>query len=116
MVTDTQQTHFNLIVICEGLKAIASSSEVQLLLNKKGLVHLEDVFDPMPLDYISWLEDKNEISANFASQFRRLYEEMESELGHLELHEQDAFISQNNQELQHWRKIAGNLLGEINCI
>ncbi|MCU7932535.1 MAG: hypothetical protein KZQ90_17190 [Candidatus Thiodiazotropha sp. (ex Codakia rugifera)] len=78
MVTDTEQLQFNFTIICEGLNSIACSSDEQLKLNKKGLTHLDAVFDPMPMDYLSWLEDKNEITPEFAFKLRNLYEHIES--------------------------------------
>jgi hypothetical protein len=53
MVTEIGQTQFNFNVICEGLRSIAATREEQLSLNKEGLTYLDDIFDPMPLEYVS---------------------------------------------------------------
>jgi hypothetical protein len=116
MVTEAEQTRFNFAVIREGLNAIASPSIEQLLLNKKGLEYLDDVFDPMPLDYLPWLIEKNEISQSFAIQFRGLYQNIEKSIGHLEWQEEDAFIKKDEKELENWRKVAKCLLGELDSV
>ena len=116
MVTETEQTYFNLTIVCEGLNSLASSSDVQLSLNRKGLVHLDDVFDPMPLDYLPWLEENNTISCGFASKLRDLYDKIDNVVGDMEWQEKDEYISNNTVELQQWRQVAVQLLSEINCV
>ncbi len=116
MVTEAEQTRFNFAVIREGLNAIASPSVEQLLLNKKGLEYLDDVFDPMPLDCLPWLIEKNVISQSFAMQFRDLYQHIEKSVGHLEWQEEDAFIEKRERELEHWREVAKYLLGELDGV
>ncbi len=116
MVTEAEQVQFNFTIIREGLKAIASENEEQLLLSRHGLEHLDDVFDPMPLDYLSFMEEKNAISTFLALRIRELYRKVNQSIGHLEWKEQDAFISQNTKELQQWRQIAQGLLSELNGV
>lgn len=114
MVTEAKQVQFNFTILREGLKAIASESKEQLLLNNHALDHLEDVFDPMPMDYLPSIEEENAISRSFASQMRELYRQINQSIGHLEWQKQEAFISQNNRELQQWRQIAQSLFFELN--
>jgi DNA-binding XRE family transcriptional regulator len=116
MVTESEQTKFNLTILREGLNAIGSSSAEQLLLNKKGLEHLDDVFDPMPLDYLPWLEDKNEISQSFSKQVRDLYQKIENSVGHLEWQEVDTFIAKDGSDVEQWRELAKYLIGELDGV
>ncbi|MCU7806896.1 MAG: hypothetical protein KZQ73_03380 [Candidatus Thiodiazotropha sp. (ex Semelilucina semeliformis)] len=116
MVTDTQQTQFNLAIIREGLTAIASESDEQLSLINNGLKYLDSVFDHMPLDYLNWLEERNEIDSIFSAQFRDLYEQIAESIGHLEWKEEDVFIKNNGDQLKQWRQSASRLLGAINGV
>ena len=84
------------MIIREGLNALASSSTQQLALNKNGLPNLDDVFDPMPIDYFLGLEGIKVVSSNFAKKYDHLYKAIEQSVGNLEWQEQDLFIKQNN--------------------
>ena len=116
MVTETEQTQFNLAIVRESLTALASPSEEQLSLNKKGLRYLDEVFDPMPLDYLPWLEEKNIITPSFVMEYRKLHDQIERSIGHLEWQAEDAFIKKNNRDLQKWRLCAKNLLEAIDDV
>lgn len=116
MVTETEQTQFNLTIIRESLTALASPRDKQLALNKQGLRHLDDVFDPLPLDYLPWLEDKNIVTPSFAKEFRKLHDQIERSIGHLEWQAEDVFIEQNNRDLQKWRLSAKKLLEDIDDV
>jgi len=113
MINAIEQTHFNITIIREGLSALASPSDKQLTLNKQGLEYLDDIFDPMPLDYLPWLEKQKIITPNFTSKFKNLYLTIEQSIGHLDRQEEDKFISQNSLELQQWREIAKMLVEDI---
>jgi hypothetical protein len=116
MVTESEQTKFNLTILREGINAIRSSSDEQLLLNKKGLEYLDNVFDPMPIDYLPWLEDNNEISKFFSKQVRDLYQKIENSVGHLEWQEINAFIAKDSSDVERWRELAKYLIGELDGV
>ncbi len=116
MVTEIGQTQFNFNVICEGLRAIAATREEQLSLNKEGLTYLDDIFDPMPLEYASWLEEHKEIDPSFASELRALYQEIENAVGGMGWRYQDEYISSNPAELQQLRNVAKRLMGVLKCV
>ena len=108
-----KQTEFNLKIINEGLVAISASFEEQVVMNDEGLIYLDDVFDPMPLDYLTWLEEQNEISSEFANEFRNLYNRINKKIDHLSWQKVDVLISSNDPELKFWRKIARQLLDQL---
>ena len=113
MLNEKGSIQFNLDIILEALNALASSSTEQLAINEQGLEHIDDVFDPLPLDYLTSLEEKGLVTATFVNKFKELYEEIDQTVGHLSLKEDDAFIEQNNNQLQQWRETAKELLASI---
>ena len=116
MVSKMEQTEFNLAVLREGLSAIASEPEKQLSLHKGGMKYLDDIFDPMPLDYLPWLEEVGEIKPFISNEIRCLYANIEKAIGHLEWQEDDAFIIKNKNELKAWRETATKLVGALNAV
>jgi len=113
-MTDSEQVKYNVAIIREGLNAIASPSDKQLALNKKGLVYLDDVFDPMPLDYLPWLIEMGKVSESFGGQVKDLYQLIDDKIGFLEWKEEDDFLASNGKDLRNWRKVAEVLLRELN--
>jgi hypothetical protein len=116
MVAESEQTKFNLTILREGINAIGASSDEQLLLIKKGLEYLDNVFDPIPLDYLTWLEDNNEISQSFSKQVRDLYKKIENSVGHLEWKEVNTFIAKDSSDVERWRELAKYLIGELDGV
>lgn len=114
MVKESDQTAFNLRIIRESLESLTASSNEQLLLNKSGLTHLDDIFDPMSLDYLPWLIEKEVVDPIFDLEFRELFKRITLVTKHFEWHEEGEFIVSNDTERQEWRAIAGNLLDTLN--
>ena len=107
------QIEYNVKILREALLGLSSSGDEQLHLNKDGLEHLEDVFDPMPLDFLPWLEESGVVSSSFSRSFRELYSDIDQTVGHLDWKDQDEFIASNGKALQEWRVRSKILLDQL---
>ena len=116
MASKMEQTEFSLTVLREGLTAISSDPEKQLSLHKDGMEYLDDVFDPMPLNYLPWLEESGNVKPDIANEIRCLYANIEKAIGHLGWQEEDTFIAKNNNKLQAWRETAAKLVNNLNAV
>ena len=110
------RANFNIEVVREGLNSISSSSDEMLRLNSSGLVHLDDVFDPMPLDYIQYLQDAGVVTVSFVDRFRRLYKAILSTTDNMSDDDIDAFIALDTETITKWRILAKELLAEVNHV
>lgn len=107
------QIEYNIKLLREALNGLSSSSDEQLRMNKDGLEHLDDVFDPMPLDFLPWLEESGVVSLSFSREFRELYSDIDQTIGHLDWKDQDEFIANDDKRLQEWRVRSKVLLDKL---
>lgn len=110
------QANFNLKIVKEGLSSLAAKKEEQINLNKVGLENLDNIFDIMIIDYISYLEEKNIISPETCSRIRNLYTEVELLTGDLADEEIENYIREDNTYLNSWRLRARDILMEMSSV
>lgn len=112
-ITFEEQKQYNLSIIREGLGALVASSTDQLRMNKDGLPNLDDIFDPMPIDYLPWLVDEQIIEQGLSSRVLKLYKEIEEETGSMNYGEEEKYISNESSKLKVWRATALKLINEF---
>ena len=104
---------FAVDVVREGLAAIASTSAAQLKVNREFGEHIDEIYDPIVLDYLRGLVGAGRVTADLAAEIEGLYTEIERSSAGLTWQEEDLRIERNASSVRRWREMASYLLRDF---